>query len=263
MNRHPYFFSVLLCKCFLNKLHYLKNLLAFLAIFLVFTNLPAQESRVWDYPIHYGTPEWDRLSSFQERLKTYNIPDDLIKYMTTADLVRTCLNYPEWLFITSSNNFQTGYNSIKSVFNGFVELEKRPDAFKELYKVYIKMKPEKVTEQPKKGQFTFEFSFIELLLSQKSIISSISNEESKSLLSTCQVMYENKCKNYNIFSSFGLSTTCLIVGRILEQSNSDSYARLITENPETKGFIIEGPFGPHKILLDRIIESSKEYIRQL
>jgi hypothetical protein len=120
----------------LNKLHFLKIFLASFAVFLVSTNILAQESRVWDYPIHYGTPEWDRLSSYQERLKTYNIPDDLIIYMTTADLVKTCLNYPEWLFITSCNDFQTGYNSIRSLFNGFVELEKRPDAFKELYKVY-------------------------------------------------------------------------------------------------------------------------------
>jgi hypothetical protein len=130
-------------------------------------------------------------------------------------------------------------------------------------KVYVKMDPEKVTEQTKKGQFTFEFTFIELLLSQKSILKSISNEESKSLLSTCQAMYENKCKNYNIFSSFGLSTTCLIVGRILELSNSDSYSSLTTDSPETQRFIIAGPFGPHKIFLDKIIKASKEYISQL
>ncbi|MBK7133895.1 MAG: hypothetical protein IPH69_14065 [Bacteroidales bacterium] len=86
--------------------------------------LPAQESKVWDYPVHYGTAEWSKLSTFQERLKAYNIPENLIQNMTTEDLVKTCLEYPEWLLISGFNNFQTGYSAIRSVFNGFRELEK-------------------------------------------------------------------------------------------------------------------------------------------
>ena len=72
----------------------------------------AQQIIVWDYPIHYGTPEWGKLKTFEERLNAYNIPDSLLKIMTTEDLVNTCLEYPDRILITSRDNLQTGYNFI-------------------------------------------------------------------------------------------------------------------------------------------------------
>ena len=231
---------------------------------LTFVNyLPAQESKVWDYPVHYGMPEWEKLSTFHERLNAYNIPDNLLQYMTTEDLVNTCLIYPKWLLISGFDNLQTGYNAIKSVFNGFAELENRPDAFKELYRVYQKMDPEEITKSSKKGQFTFEFTFIELLLSQNSVLSSLSNSEKISLIKTSNSIYEKKCKHIDVFSTLGLSTTCMILGRILEQGNSDIYTSLKKDSPEVEKFIREGPFGPHKVLLDNIVVASQNYLFQI
>ncbi len=247
-------------------LNFTSNLKCFFVplLALTFVNLiPAQESRVWDYPVHHGTPEWEKLSTFQERLKAYNIPDDLLQNMTTEDLVRTCLTYPKWLLISGFDNFQTGYDAIKSVFNGFAELENRPDAFNELFKVYQKMDPEEITKSSKKGQFTFEFTFIELLLSQTSVLFSLSNNEKISLIKTSYSIYEKKCKHIDVFSTLGLSTTCMILGRILEQSNSDIYTSLREDSPEVERFIRQGPFGPHKVLLDNIVDASHDYLFQI
>lgn len=57
------------------------------------------ESRVYDYPIQPGSAEWDSLDTYGERLDAYNIPDSILKVMNTADLVRTCLSYPEFRLI--------------------------------------------------------------------------------------------------------------------------------------------------------------------
>lgn len=247
-------------------LTFLTQLKCFLVPFLAlaFVNfLPAQESKVWDYPVHYGTSEWEKLSSFQERLKVYNIPDSLLQYMTTEDLVETCLTYPEWLLITSSSSFQTGYNSIKSVFNGFVELEKRPDAYRELIKVYQEMNPEKVPQYSDQGNYTFQFTFIELLISQRDILSNLTKSELISLIKTSLLVYEKKCNVVNVFSMFGLSTTCLILGRVLEQGNTEGFLSLKTTSPEFQYFIENGRFGPNKIFLDKIIVASKDYLKQL
>jgi len=242
---------------------YLKCFFTSLLVLTCIDYLPAQVSRVWDYPIHYGTPEWEKLTTFSERLKAYNVPNDLLQCMTTEDLVKTCLTYPEWLLISGFNNFQTGYNAIKSVFNGFEELEKRPDSFKELFKIYKEMNPEEITRSSNKGKFTFEFTFIELLLSQNSILSSLSNSELISLIKTSLSIYENKCKYIDVFSTHGLSTTCMILGRILEQSKSDIYVTLIKDNPGVQDFVKEGYYGPHKALLDKIVYASKTFLEQL
>ena len=57
------------------------------------------ESIVYDFPIQPGTPEWDSLDTYEDRLDAYNIPNSVLKVMNTADLVRTCLSYPEFRLI--------------------------------------------------------------------------------------------------------------------------------------------------------------------
>jgi hypothetical protein len=97
----------------------------FLAV-IVFSPLITRaqtEEATWDYPVHMGTEEWNQLNSFSERLNAFNIPDDILTKMTTKNLVKTCLKYPWWILITSRDNNQAGYNYLKSVFNGFRELE--------------------------------------------------------------------------------------------------------------------------------------------
>ncbi len=182
----------------------------FLLFLIMFTNnLSAQESKIWDYPVHYGTTEWKKLSTFREKLQSYNIPDSLLKHMTTRDLVKTCLAYPEWMLISICNNFQEGYNLLKSVFNGFVELEKRPDAFKGLFNIYQNMDPEEIYECPKQGIFVLQFIHIELLISQRPILSRLTKSELKSLIETSLVVYEKKCNYLKIFELSGFQLRVL------------------------------------------------------
>jgi hypothetical protein len=136
-----------LCKMMNNHV-YLKELVFITIISFYFplqTNLSAQVSEVWDYPIHAGTEEWKNLKSYNEKLNALNIPDSLLLRMNTQDLVTTCLNYPYWILLTSRNNTQDGYNYIRSIFNGFVELESRVNACNELIIRYKELNPDDIT----------------------------------------------------------------------------------------------------------------------
>ena len=44
-----------------------------------------------------------------------------LQEMNTADLVQTCLNYPEFRLIMTRNSLKQGYEYLKSIFNGFKE----------------------------------------------------------------------------------------------------------------------------------------------
>lgn len=100
-----------------------KNLII-VVLFFCFNYLFSQESKTWDYPVKPGTIEWSNLTTYEERLDAYNIPDNLLKNMNTGDLVQTCLNYPEFRLIMTRNSLQQGYDYLKSIFNGFNELKK-------------------------------------------------------------------------------------------------------------------------------------------
>ncbi|MCG6187625.1 hypothetical protein [Maribellus maritimus] len=105
-----------------------------LIFFVPFISFAQTEEVTWNYPVHPGTEEWNTLNSFSERLNAFNIPGDILTEMTTENLVETCLAYPWWILITSRDNNQAGYDYLKSVFNGFRELENRKDAGKEFLK---------------------------------------------------------------------------------------------------------------------------------
>jgi len=242
-----------------------KFLLIFLFVLMATLNLLGQASKVWDYPVHYGTQEWAELKTFEERLNVLNVPDSLLQIMTTEDLVKTCLAYPDWMLITSRDNLQTGYNFIRSVFNGFRELEQRPDACKELVKVYQKMNPEEITgfsTLVKQGEFCFQFSFIEILISQWGILVNSTESDLKRLLKISLTNYEKKNNAIKEYALFGLSTTCLIPGRILEQRKTTTSEKLKVSSPKFKQFIDECSI-PDKELLDQIIIATKEYLTQL
>ena len=127
----------------------------------------AQETKLtWDFPVKPGSEEWKALETYQARLNAYNIPEELIGKIPTAELVKICLAYPEWGLINAFNDRLTGCSQVLKLFNGFAELFTRKDAAKELISVYAGMDPLRVNQYGtalEKGQYGSQFTRIELL----------------------------------------------------------------------------------------------------
>ncbi len=180
----------------------------------------------WNYPIRPGTEEWEKLNSFSERLNAFNIPDSILNNMTTENLVKTCLAYPWWMLITSRDDNQAGYDFLKKNFNGFQELETRKDAGFELVKIYGSMLPAKIVESKtliSKGRFSYQFIFIEILLSQTSTIENLTKQNLIQLLESAIFVFQNKTNPELEYSLLSLSSTGLILVRILERNNSKEF----------------------------------------
>ena len=65
------------------------------------------------------------------------MPADVLDSMSTAGLVRTCLDYPMVAStIVTANSFQDGYDALLRVSNAFKELSQRQDAGKEILSIY-------------------------------------------------------------------------------------------------------------------------------
>ena len=249
------------------EIYFLSKRLFFIAIISLIlsleTNLSAQESKVWDYPVHYGTAEWERLNTSNEKTYAYNIPDSVLENMNTKDLVESCLNYPDIILIMSRDNIQLGYNYLKRIFNGFQELENRRNAGGELIKIYQKINPEEIMNlitPDNRGVFFLKLTFTELLLAQKSILQNLKDDEIVHLLSLTNSVYEKKSSEMKYYAKFGITTPCLIIGRLFEIHNPELYARLISNNPHIHVFLNE-TIVAEKDDLDQIIMASKEYLQ--
>ena len=109
--------------------------------------LNSQPKVTWDFPVNPSTTEWKELKSFEEQLLAYNIPEELMKKISTPELVKICLTYPKWGVINAFNDRRVGLNNILPQFNGFRELFAQNDAAKELIKVYSKLDPLAISKE--------------------------------------------------------------------------------------------------------------------
>lgn len=246
----------------LNRIILQQLLMLFLLI--PFSTLAQTNLLTWNYPVHQGTKEWKQLNSFTERLNSFNIPDSIMTKMTTENLVKTCLKYPYWILITSRDNNQIGYNYLKSVFNGFRELENRKDAGIELFKAYEKMHAGEILKfntLVEQGNFSFQFTFIEMLLSQPKIVENISSENLVLLAQKALAVYEEKSIAFDKYSYHGISTSCLILSRILKLKNNLGYFNLKDDLSELEIFNDSGVSG-NKELLDQVVSASKSLLKE-
>jgi hypothetical protein len=213
-----------------------KFLLIIAISFLACTvNAQVSESVVtWDFPVRYGTEEWKTLKSYEEQLLAYNIPDEIIKKISTAELVKVCLAYPEWGVITAFDDLSKGLRMIMQNFNGFYELIDRKDAAKELIKVYTTLEPLAIRKEwtpVQKMRHNYHINHVELLLSFSRIIEQFDDGDRQILLDEVALKYNQKKQLPDVYWLGNLIPTaglCLnIIDRDGEFSKSDSELQLL------------------------------------
>jgi hypothetical protein len=193
----------------------MKNaIFVFLLLIPLFTS--AQNKMSWDFPIKPGSSEWKNAKSYKERLNLYNIPEDILNKLSTSELVKTCLNYPEYRLIFTCNDLQSGYDYIKSEFNGFKELEARIDAGKELliiYKGYLPNNFNKSLSDVEIGNYIAKFTYLELLIAQSNILNKLPKSELYELRIETLKKFKEKKDIQEYFGVLGLVTPTLILAR--------------------------------------------------
>lgn len=148
--------------------------------------------------------------------------------------------------------------SLKQSFTGFQELLGRNDAAIELLKLYKLMKPEEIVHAANdtlRGDFSFHFVEIEILLAQEEIINSLSTDIEAKLLKEAALKYEQK-KATGEFSSFSLSPSMLVAGRILDKKGRLQNLKTSYTNNELQNFLSKG-LADNPRLLEQILALSK------
>jgi len=106
----------------------------------------------------------------------------------------------------------------------------------------------------KQGMFSFQFTFIEILLSQPDILRNFSNESFTSLARKAISVYEGKTVAFDKYSYYGVSSSCLILARILKLTNYPEFIRILDRYPELNILNDNGTSGNKELLEQILIE---------
>ncbi|MEW6104420.1 MAG: HEAT repeat domain-containing protein [bacterium] len=227
---------------------------------------------VYDFPIKPGTEEWKALGSTENRIKACQIPEDILKKMSTEGLIETCLGYPGLPNMFLSNNPQTGFDSIVRTFNGLQELLRRKDAGTKLLARYRQIrKLDRQSIQKELGKLgTLYFRCFEMLISQDVILSKMTKEERIELLRESIWKFNEKQK-YDLYSSASKDKegkrrvrspeTLLIMGRILQKEKFEPFI-LKTQNKESLRIFFENPHLYGSKLIDEIIPEAEKFLKE-
>ena len=180
------------------------------------------EGPTWDFPVNPNTLEWKKLKSYEEQLMAYNIPEEIIKKISTQELVKICLAYPEWGVIEAFNDRRIGLNNMIIHFNGFQELFARHDAAKELIKVYSNLEPLAIGKDwtlLQKGNHSFQINCIELLLAHGMITDKLDELDTQILLDEVVLKYRKKRQLPEVYSLWGLAPTAGLCLYILDKND--------------------------------------------
>lgn len=200
----------------------MNNILLLILLTFGLTSSAQNRTTPYDFPIRPGTEEWEKLKSGKEMSDACNIPDSILSLLTTEALAKTCLSYPLLNEIFYANNLQKGIEGLIKNFNGLSELLSRKDAGKELLKIYKKKNVNELNEnlnELQQGLFTFEFTYLELLLSQPEILDNLNSQESIALGREAITKYDNKKEKIDIFGEFGLTTSVFVIAKVLNAEN--------------------------------------------
>jgi hypothetical protein len=206
----------------------MKKYLYLIILFTVSLSFYAQETKLaWDYPVKPGTEEWGRLKTNKERITAVQVPENVLSKLSSEEVLKLCVTFPSFGEFTAFNTPQEGFYVMLSQFNIFQHLLSMKDVGKYLIPVYKDAGMSGFKKLPYSNDFwTIKLDYLELLLSQKEILQTLTLEEKVELLSEAREKFSEKM-NHESFSSLpALQSTVRIMANTLD----------IEEYPELKTF---------------------------
>ncbi len=203
----------------------------------------------YDFPVKGGTYEWESFTSHREMTEACQIPQDTLKNMSTAGLVESVLNYPLYGDMLAYSNLQDGVEALSNQFNGLAELLTRDDAGKELLSVYKNninvLEVKSLSTSLQKGNYALKLAYLETILSQDKILSSLTQAEKEDLEKE-SIKKDTEKKSQNDVFKFTLDT-------------SDTINKTISIMASI-GYVYTPNGTPVEVIVDRTEMSSSEMV---
>jgi hypothetical protein len=188
----------------------MKNNLVVILFFILPASIFSQNT-LWDFPIKPGSLEWGQLHNQELKVQACQIPEGILKNLSSENLVNVYFKYPLLINILLFPTLQKGMEDLKANFNGYGEMCLRSDIPDLLLKRYLLSFAGNIDNSwttLKKGDFAFKFISLELLLSQPEFLSKLNYNDRKNLLIKAVMNLDEKRRNVQVHDRLGLKSTC-------------------------------------------------------
>jgi len=215
----------------------MKKILILLLCFATCSIVYAQtETKItWDYPVKPGMEEWNQLITEKERIEALQVPDNILASLSSKEIVDLCITFPAFGYFTAYNTPQEGFSIMFDRFNIFKHLLLRKDAGKSLIIVYKDAGMSGFKTMPYPNDFwSIKLDYLELMLTQKEILQSLTLAEKIELLQEAKLKYIEKINNDTFSSLPSVLFTTRIIASILdieEYQGLNTFAKKTNNNP--------------------------------
>jgi hypothetical protein len=168
--------------------------------------------------------------------------------------------------ILFTHEFKGCLDVMAEKFNGLRELFKRNDAADVIFNYYKKINPaqvDSIENSIDKGKFTFNFTFLELYLTQPALLNQLQGKEKPVIKEVLEKF--NSCNRVNsskdkyVYSMFPLETEGLLIAVLLNSMKDNSVGSLKTAYPEYQKVIKNLSIGHFsKGLLNDLLKRASE-----
>lgn len=210
----------------------LEVILISIIVFSACSKQQAQEIDAYDFPVKPGTEQWAKFTSYNEMLEACQVPEYILKNMSTEGLVITVINYPLVFNYYAYNTQQRGIETMTANFNGLSELMIREDSCTELFKIYKEISDEDSEELTdiQKGNNKLILSYIEGIMSQDEIINKFSEDEIYKLIKETNNRYEKQNSTSKLW----------LMCRALESVKYEPFIKAVEDNKLLYDFLENG-----------------------
>lgn len=213
----------------------------------------------------YIYPERPADMSFQETLKLYEIPGNVLPCISTEALFQTCITYPEIRMIWSRSTVQQGFDFVRENFNGFDELLRRSDAYQVIINQYKMLDINREWEafsDLENGNYLINIIHHELVLAQFDLLRSLTKEQERELFDFVLHNQKMKLDLLDYYAVVGMEASSSILARIMYK---DQYPPFMEEYKTNELLRIEIEY--IKILdsdlIQIITDLSEDYLQTL
>ena len=174
------------------------------------------QSSTWDYPIKPGTEKWKLYQNTPDIVRDLQMPEKVLKSISTEELLKVCLTYPFFSSYTASNSPFEGLNRTLDSFNGFEEFSNRKDANNVIFNFYVNKQVseiDKIEKEIDKADYSFNYCGYELLLCNKKIITKFSKEQQTDILKLSMKRSKEKELHKDSFGFWGKMTSAFVANK--------------------------------------------------
>jgi hypothetical protein len=185
----------------------------------------------YNYPVYPGMKAWAELATGEEQVKACQVPEDVLKTMSTQAVIQALWEYPLLVNVFHRYQYRHDFESLCSTNNAFRELCTRKDAGISLLERMTAVNP--LISVPESG---CEFELLEMLTCQDVFLFQLDAESKTALVEIALEKDGLRQQNAGFADRPERAITWLLLGKTMLNAGYSPFVAEVNGNEDLKSF---------------------------